>query len=1312
MITEYIGPSGKKVFGIHHMMKLANINWVLITETNRDEALASAHRLKNLITLLVALMAIVLTILAVYLARRITRPIISLADASMKVAEGEIDQQVEVGSNNEIGQLAESFNHMLEMRQSHEEALRQSAREAQNSLDALADQKFALDQHAIVAITDAGGTITFANDKFSEVSGYSREDLIGQNHRLLNSGYHDTEFFTEMFNVISSGKVWNSEVCNKAKDGSLYWVDTTIVPFMDDNGKPESYIAIRADITERKNTENALSEAKVEADKAFADLNQQKFALDQHAIVAITDAGGTITFANDKFSEVSGYSREDLIGQNHRLLNSGYHDTEFFTEMFNVISSGKVWNSEVCNKAKDGSLYWVDTTIVPFMDDNGKPESYIAIRADITERKNTENALSEAKVEADKAFADLNQQKFALDQHAIVAITDAGGTITFANDKFSEVSGYSREDLIGQNHRLLNSGYHDTEFFTEMFNVISSGKVWNSEVCNKAKDGSLYWVDTTIVPFIGDNGPESYIAIRTDITERKRTEDDLIEAKFEAEAAVLAKGEFLASMSHEIRTPMNGVLGMLGLLLNTNLDHDQHHKAKIAQSSAQSLLTLINDILDFSKVEAGKLDLEIIDFKLHDMLGDFSEAMALQAQSKGLELILDLTGVNQTMVKGDPGRLRQIFTNLVSNAIKFTVEGEVVIRVELQEVDDQHWRLFSTITDTGVGIPEDKLETLFDSFSQVDASTTRKYGGTGLGLSIVKKLSALMGGQVKASSEPGKGSCFEMHVLIEKSSQSQQVVPQIDMQSLNLLVVDDNATNREVLRTQFEQWGTNVVEAESGKEALEICEDRIQQPDSAFFDIALLDMKMPEIDGAELGRVFKEDDRFSDMKLVMMTSIASQGDAKRFAEIGFSAYFPKPATTADLFDALAVVAEGGEALEQAQPLVTCHYLKSLREGQDDQGIDQKYDQIDEDRFESTLGRVRWPANTRVLLVEDNQINQLVAKGLLKGFGLQNEVASNGAEAVDMLSHADTPNTYDLILMDCEMPVMDGYEATREIRSGNAGNQYKEIPIIAMTANVMQGIRQKCTAVGMSDYLAKPIEPELLSAKLQEWLLGKATLKVTEETDTEITKQELLVWDKEAALKRLMGDEVLLKTVLDAFASDMPARLGELQKALDEGDYDQAGRSAHSIKGVAGNLGGLSLQQQADLLEDAAKEEDLDQLFALLPDLQKAQQQLIDCFKDYRLEQDSSDQESDQSSAISDEELITRLQELEVRLKKSDYIDPGELEPLRHTDLDTAAQELLNQLLEKVSQFDNASALKTLDQIAKIIKFKQTEEISE
>lgn len=388
----------------------------------------------------------------------------------------------------------------------------------------------------------------------------------------------------------------------------------------------------------------------------------------------------------------------------------------------------------------------------------------------LEKRKTYESVLKETTKNTQEVLADLAEQKYALDQHSIVAITDVKGDITFANQKFSDISGYSIEELIGKNHRILNSGYHDREFFVQMYETIGKGNVWHGEVCNRAKDGHLYWVNTTIVPFKDDkNKPKSYIAIRTDITERKKAEELLIEAKNEALQAVGAKSEFLASMSHEIRTPMNGVLGMLGLLSHTDLNGEQVHRVKIAQSSAQALLNLINDILDFSKVEAGKLDLELLDYNLRGMLGEFSEAMGLQAQAKDLEIILDVKGIEESMVKGDPGRLRQILTNLVGNAIKFTESGEIVIRVEIEEYSENRLQMFCSISDTGIGIPEEKIPGLFDSFSQVDASTTRKYGGTGLGLAIAKKLCLLMQGDITARTTEN-GSVFEFNVKLDKAS--------------------------------------------------------------------------------------------------------------------------------------------------------------------------------------------------------------------------------------------------------------------------------------------------------------------------------------------------------------------------------------------------------------------------------------------------------------------------------------------------------------------------------------------------------------
>jgi PAS domain S-box-containing protein len=519
-------------------------------------------------------------------------------------------------------------------------------------LGELADQKFALDQHAIVAVTDVQGTITYVNDKFCTISKYSKEELIGQNHRILNSRHHSTEFFQQMYQTIANGKVWHGEIKNRAKDGSIYWVDTTIVPTLSTEGKPHQYVAIRADITERKRAEEAVKESLATSKAALKELADQKFALDQHAIVAVTDVQGTITYVNDKFCAISKYSKAELIGQNHRILNSGHHPVEFFQQMYQTIAKGKVWHGEIQNRAKGGSIYWVDTTIVPTLSTEGKPRQYVAIRADITERKRaeegrerlaavvessddaiigktlegkitawnrgaekvfgysaaeavgqpmlmllppervseepdilarigrgesvehfetvrvrkdgrkitisatispikdssgaiigvskiardiTENKRAEQAVKqslatSEAALKELADQKFALDQHAIVDVSDIDGSITYANDKFCAISQYSREELMGQNHRKLNSGHHPKEFFQQMYQTITKGLVWHGEVRNRAKDGSIYWSDTTIVPFLGVDGkPRRYVAIRADITERKSAEEALLE---------------------------------------------------------------------------------------------------------------------------------------------------------------------------------------------------------------------------------------------------------------------------------------------------------------------------------------------------------------------------------------------------------------------------------------------------------------------------------------------------------------------------------------------------------------------------------------------------------------------------------------------------------------------------------------------------------------------------------------------------------------------------------------------------------------
>lgn len=533
----------------------------------------------------------------------------------------------------------------------------------------------------------------------------------------------------------------------------------------------------------------------------------------------------------------------------------------------------------------------------------------------------------------------------------------------------------------------------------------------------------------------------------------------LAESVQQAQQANMAKSQFLANMSHEIRTPMNGVLGMLDIVLRTNMEDKQKHFLQVAKVSAQNLLVLINDILDFSKIEAGKLDIQYIDFNLRTLLSEIISTLQYTNKNSDVDIILDVNDLEVNWVKGDPARIRQIFTNLIANGLKFTDSGEVIIKVSLKDVPGTGLILFGSITDTGIGISEVHIKSLFKSFSQVDISNTREYGGSGLGLAICKQLCELMNGSISVNSKIGKGSRFEFSVVLEHSEYDHKTKIQKDLANYNVLIVDDNESNRLVLNELLKIWNINVTQCNSAQDALDILADNQDK-----FDAAILDMQMPKMDGAELGHKIRMQGQYDDLPLIMMSSTGEIEDAAKFAKIGFSAYLIKPVMPEDIHDVLALCINKDPNYYQAKPLVTQQYVQMLR-------MPDQHDLVDMDK-----------ANGHVLLVEDNEINQEVALVLLQELGLHVDVVNDGQEAIEKLEKRK--NNYNIVFMDCQMPVLDGYEATRIIRSID---RHKFLPIIAMTANAMPGDKEKCIEAGMNDYMAKPVDLETFKKIIRKWL---------------------------------------------------------------------------------------------------------------------------------------------------------------------------------------------------------------------------------
>jgi PAS domain S-box-containing protein len=985
-------------------------------------------------------------------------------------------------------------------------------------------------------------------------------------------GKTDFDFFTEEFartayadeqEIIRTGQpLVGKEEMLPWLDGRVRWVSSTKMPFRDKDGQISGTFGVSRDITHFKLTEGALRESEAQFRGTF-----------ENAAVGIAheDLAGRFLRFNERFCTILGYAPAELVGKN---LAEVTHPEDLVADLAQIdrLTRGESFSYTMEKRfiRKDGTVIWADRTVSLQLDATDKPTYLIKIIQDISQRKRAQERLRQSEAQFRGTF-----------ENAAVGIAheDLAGRFLRFNERFCTILGYTPTELVGKN---LSEVTHPEDLAADLaqFGALTRGESssYTMEKRFIRKDGTSVWAELTVsLQFDATGKPTYFIKIIQDISERKRLEKELRQAKVVAEAANQAKDEFLANVSHEIRTPLNAILGMTELTLDTPLTVDQRHYLKTVKSASENLLDIINDLLDFSKIEAGKLELDTADFSLRAVLGETLRVLAMRAHRKGLELVNDVQPDVPDALIGDAGRLRQVLLNLVGNAIKFTEKGEVIVRVKIaaDSVADGEVGLHFKVSDTGIGISLVKQATIFRAFEQEDTSTTRKYGGTGLGLTIAAQLVALMGGTITVDSELGRGSTFSFTARFGRQPHPAEPVallppPQLD--NLPVLIVDDNATNRHILEKWLRDWQMAPTAVSHGMAAMDALWHRAAN--GRPYALVLLDARLADTDGLTVAAMIRERPELSTTRIILLTSGERNGDSARIRQLRIDARLLKPVQQDELLQTIYEVMsrKNGDAPMTARPTS----LQETAEGP--------------------------PAVTslHILVAEDDEFSAQVLEQLLMRQDHRVRLTNNGREALALAEGG----IFDLLLLDVHMPELDGLQVIHAIRQRERTGG-RRLPVIALTARSRKEDRELCLAAGMDDFLTKPIRPAELLAAIDRLAAVSGLSRLVQPAAGE----PIRLLDAAAVLAACGSDEEALRRMCRTFQNYLPVRLAEIGDALRDGDAPRLRDAAHKLTALLSAFS-TTAGDVASSLEDQAVQGRLEEARPLVEQLELMARQLL------------------------------------------------------------------------------------------------------